>query len=123
MPKHYAWSEIRFGGKVEEVVTPLGAKRSVVVERNVIQLGDEVSKGKLKVDDDVWDHLVESGSIRPYPLPEEADEYTSPTQAVLNRLMKGQGEIDQDMLMELALAHPPAINPPADEAEDVPEGE
>lgn len=123
MAKFYAWSEIRFGGKVDEVVTPMGATRSVVVERNVVQRGDEVSKGKLKVSDDEWDHLVESGTIRSYPIPEEASEYVSPTQAVLTRLSQGQGEIDQNMLLELALAHPPAMNPPAEEAEEVPEGE
>lgn len=123
MAKNYAWSDIYFGGEVEDVKTPHGGMRTVLVKRNIIPRGEEVTKAKLKVSDEEWDHLCESGSIREYPLPEEANDFVSPTQAVLTRLSQGTGEIDQNMLMELALAHPPAANPPAEEeAEAVPKG-
>jgi len=119
MAKYYAWSEIHNGGETTEVTLPNGGKRQVVKSRNIIAPGEVVVKAKSNLSDEEWDHLVATGSIRPYPYPEEAGENTSPTQAVMTRLTKGTGEIDPNMMMELALSNPPPMNPPADE---VPEG-
>lgn len=119
--KWYAWSNLQGGGKVEDVQTPTGAIKHVVVERNIIPLGSEVSKAKLKLSDEEWDGLIAGGSVRNYPVPAEADEYTSPTQAVVRRISSG-GEIDQNVLLELALSNPPAENPPADEGAELPVG-
>jgi hypothetical protein len=125
MAKSYAWSDIYFGGNVEDVKTPVGGIKTVVTERFIVPRGEEVTQSKIKVSKEEWDHLVDTGSVRPYPLPEEASDVISPTQAILTRLSQGTGEIDQNMLMELALAHPPATNLPAEEekeAEAVPKG-
>jgi hypothetical protein len=121
MAKFYAWSDLYNGGSVEKVTLPNGGVREVVVERNIVPRGAQVSKGKLKLSDADWDALVAGGSVRTYPLPEEADENTSPNQAVLRRLSKGSGEIDQDMLLELALSQP-VVNPSAEDAAELPIG-
>jgi hypothetical protein len=119
MAKHYAWSDIYNGGEVKEVEGPTGNIKKVVVNRNITPRGQEVTKAKLGVSDEDWDALIDGGSVRPYPVPEEADEYLSPTQAVLARLTKGTGEIDQDMLLELAMTQPMPINPSSEEAKEV----
>ena len=104
--KFFAWSDIYLGGKVEQIDTLRGPK-DVVTERNIVRTGDEVTQAKLKVDKDQFDAMVEGGSIRPYPLPEGADEVTSPTEAVVRQFTEGRtGEINQDMLLELALKVP-----------------
>jgi hypothetical protein len=123
MAKYYAWSDIRNGGKTEERKSPDGRLRTVVLERNVTPRGEAVTKAKLDVSDEEWDALIDGGSVRPYPVPEEANDFVSPTQAVIARLTKpGSGEVDQDMLLELALAHPPAAIPPAEEEAELPVG-
>lgn len=109
MAKYYAWSDLRNGGKVEEIGTPGGGRRMVVLERNITPRGEEVSASKLDISKKEFEALVESGSIRPYPLPEEASDTLSPAQAVLARLALPGGEVNQDMLMELALKHPPGF--------------
>lgn len=119
MAKYYAWSNIYNGGAVKEVTTSKGMTMNVVTDRNIIETGSEVSKAKSGFSDEEWDAMIEGGSIRPYPVPEEADEVTSPTQAVIARLTKGTGEIDQDMMLQLALTQPLPANPPADEAKEV----
>jgi hypothetical protein len=122
MAKMYAWSDIYNGGKVEEITLPNGGKRKVVVERNIIPHGSEVSKAKSKLDSEDWDRMVANGSIRPYPMPEEADDNTSPNQAVLRRLYKGEGEIDQNLLLELALSQPASDDEAVEEHSDAPIG-
>lgn len=119
--KHYAWSDLYGGGTTREVDRPGGGSVTVVEKRNVIARGEEVTKAKLKVSDEEWNALIDGGSIRPYPLPDEASETVSPTQAVLTRLYRGRGEIDPNMLLELALQHP-VVNPPSDEGAEVPAG-
>jgi len=119
MAKYYAWSNLYNGGEVKEVTTSKGMTMNVVVNRNIIEAGTEVSKAKSGLSDESWDACIEGGSIRPYPMPEDADEVTSPTQAVISKLTTGTGEIDQNMLLELALTQPLSANPPADEAKEV----
>jgi hypothetical protein len=112
----FAWSDLYGGGEVGEVERFDGTKKSVVLSRNITRRGESVSQADLKVSDEEWDHLIESGSIRPYPVPEEADTWLSPAQAVMDRLTKGTGEIDQNLLMEMALSQS------AEDADEVPSG-
>jgi hypothetical protein len=81
----YAWSDLYNGGKSEE--TRLG--RKIIHERNVIPRGAKVTKAKLKVEDDEWDALIATGSLREYPLPEgyegDAAEGQSPVSFVLEQ--------------------------------------
>lgn len=121
MAKYYAWSDLYNGGKVEEVKTPTGGIKVVVVERYVTHVGESVTKAKLGVSDEEWDHLVESGSIRDYPLPKDANDLKSPSLAFMESISTS-GEIDVNKLLELGLKHPPALNPPAEEAAELPEG-
>lgn len=118
----FAWSDLHAGGEVEFRDAPGGRKIKVVMNRTIIPRGDKVSRSDLDVTDEQWDALIANGSIRPYDLPEGSDEWTSPTQAFVNNIMNDRGEPDINVMMELALAHPPAINPPAEEAAEVPEG-
>lgn len=123
MADMYAWSEIRNGGEVDEVKTSGGGTRNVITKRNSVDFGEKVSKAKLKCSDEEWDALVESKVVREYPPPEEVDEFLSPTQAILARITKRQtGELDQDMILELALKHPPALPTEEEEESDLPEG-
>lgn len=121
--KMYAWSDLYGGGEIDEISLPKGGTKTVVVSRNIVPRGDAITRAKLGVSEEEWDHLVESGSIRPYPLPEGADDVKSPTRAVLEQFSKG-GDIDQDMLLSLALQQPLPINGPAEEGAevDLPEG-
>lgn len=112
----FAWSDLYGGGEVGEVERFDGSKRTVVLSRNIVHRGESVSKADLKVSDEDWDSLIESGSVRPYPVPEEASDWLSPAQAVMDRLTKGTGEIDPNLLLEMALSQP------AEEDDEVPSG-
>lgn len=112
----YAWGNLSNGGEIGEVERYDGTKKKIVLSRNIIARGESVTQAELKVSDEEWDHLIESGSVRPYPVPEEADDWLSPAQAVMDRLTKGTGEIDANLLMEMALSQP------AEEDDEVPSG-
>lgn len=122
MAKFYAWSDLYGGGTTRDVDRPGGGVVTVVEKRNIFPRGEEVTKAKLKVSDEEWDGLIANGSVRDYPVPKEASETKSPAQAVLERMYKGTGEIDQNMLIEMAMKHPDVINPPSDEGKEVPVG-
>lgn len=62
----YAWSDLYNGGESTELKTG----RKIIHSRNIIARGDEVTQADLDVDDDYWDHLVKTGSVRDYPFPE-----------------------------------------------------
>lgn len=118
---HYAWSDLYSGGDTRELKRPDGRTAVVVEKRNVIPRGEKVTQAQLKCSDEEWEALIDGGSIRSYPLPEEASEYLSPSAAAVQRITKG-GEIDTNVLLEMALQHPPAMNPPADAGAELPEG-
>jgi len=118
---YYAWSDLYAGGETEERLMANKQMRTVVLSRNIIRRGEKVTQSGLKLNDDEWDALIAGGSIRPYPVPDEASEYLSPAAAAVQRISKG-GDIDTNVLLELALQNPPAMNPPADEAAELPEG-
>jgi len=78
----FAWTDIYAGGESTE--TKLG--RKIIHSRNIIARGSEVSKSDLDVSDEEWDHLVATGSVRNYPLPEGYhDEDNNPTDAALGQ--------------------------------------
>ena len=117
---YYVWSAIYNGGDTREIKRPDGRVAVVVEKRNIVPVGEKVTQAQLKMTDEEWQHLIDGGSVRSYPLPEEANEYMSPAQAAINRISKG-GEVDTDMLLELAMQHP-VSNPPADQGAELPEG-
>jgi hypothetical protein len=119
---YYAWSDLYNGGKTIEVDRPGGGSRTVMAERNIVARGEKVTQKNLGVSDEEFQALVEGGSVRPYPLPAGSSDTVSPSRAMLDSLMDRTGELDVNRLLELGLSHPPAINPPSDEAEDVPVG-
>jgi hypothetical protein len=103
MAKMYAWSTIYNGGESKEGRDG----RKIIMKRNIIEAGSEITKAKLGVSDEEWDALIASGSVRPYAFPKNMNEGESPASAVMRALTRGQGEVSSDMLMELALSHPP----------------
>lgn len=107
MATHYAWSEIRFGGEVDNKKAPGGRDVKVVTKRNVVEWGSKVTQKDLGVDKDEWQHLIDTGSVRPYPPPKGANENTSPTTALMTELVDSRGEIDVNRLMEMGLTVPP----------------
>ena len=130
---HYAWSDLYNGGETSKRPGPGGVERTVVASRNIIARGEKVTQSGLKLDDDAWQALIDSGSVRPYPVPDGADESVSPHNAVLAQLVNDEGEIDIDKLIEMGTPSvaalstlPPPINPPAEEGktlgEDKPAG-
>lgn len=116
----YAWSDLYHGGKTEKRERAGGQSMTVVLERNIVPRGEKVTQAQLGCKKEEWQTLVDGGSVRPYPLPEGADTYISPTNAIMSGLVNEQGDVDTNRLLELGLAHPPVINPPA--AEDTPTG-
>lgn len=120
---YYAWTEIRNGGEVEDVELPGGAIRTVVTKRNAVLAGEKVTKKGLNLSDEDWERMIEGGSIREYPFPEGTNDYTSPAQAAMRKYLTPQGDIDINVLLNLGLANPAVVmNPPAEEAAEVPSG-
>ena len=62
----WAWSDLYNGGESTE--TKDG--RKLISSRTIIPRGSEVSQSDLGVEDDYWEHLKATGSVRPYPLPD-----------------------------------------------------
>ena len=121
--KHYAWSELRNGGEVDEIRSVGNVVRTVVTKRNIVAHGAEVSQSDLGVSDEEWDHLIESGSVRSYPVPEEANDSISPARAIIAKMTDPDGNIKTDMLMELAMKHPEGFTvSEGEEATEIPAG-
>lgn len=104
---YYAWSTIYAGGESQLIQSATGVSRKIIQSRNIINVGDKVSKADVKKfggTDADWDALVEGGSIRTYPYPElPAGSVQSPTDFVLESIRGGQEEIPQDTLVQLVL--------------------
>ncbi len=100
--KMYAWSELHAGGERKNIKTPQGGTRNVVVNRVVFHVGDEVTKSKLKCSEEEWEHLIASGSVRPYPIPAGTNGLMSPHRAVMAKIMDDRGDINTDLLMSIA---------------------
>jgi hypothetical protein len=115
----YAWSDIYYGGKVENVTLPNGGVKRVVVERNIAYRGDKVTKKGLGLTDDEWDNLVENGSVRSYPVPEGISDTESPASFILRKWSEG-GELQPDLLLQLSLPHSEVANE-SEETEEVSE--
>lgn len=104
--KMYAWTALHNGGEAERMPVAGGrSERYVVKSRNIVPAGEEVSQSDLGCDDDYWQHLQDTGSVRPYPFPDGVDEYTSPSQAFVASISTGTGEVDTNKLMELGLSN------------------
>jgi hypothetical protein len=109
MASYYAWSDLYYGGETEQRERADGRSYKVVMSRNIKRRGEKVTQKELGLNDEQWDAAVEGGSIRPYPVPEEASEWVSPTQAIINRLYR-DGEVDPNQLLEMSLQNPPALS-------------
>lgn len=107
MATYYAWSDLWNGGETKEVKKPGGVSHNVVSKRNIVKRGEKVTQKNLGVNDEEWEHLVESGSIRAYPVPEGANERISPTRALILDLLDNRGELDMNRLLEMGLANRP----------------
>ena len=116
MATYYAWSDLYNGGKVQEVKRANGAMAKIVTDRNIIKRGEKVTKAQLKVSDEEWDHLVESGSIRSYKLPDGTTDRVSPTRALILSLLDRRGEVDMNKLLEMGLANAPVVEEEDEEA-------
>lgn len=119
---YYAWSDIYHGGESKDMPTSGGATRKVIVERNVTAHGEKVSQAELGISDEEWQTMIDGGSVRPYPVPEDVDEFTSPHNAVMAKIVNEDGDVDVEKLMEVGVPSvaalstlPAATNPPAEE--------
>lgn len=100
MAKFYAWSDIHNGGEVKEI-----KGRNIVVNRNMVSRGEEVTKAKMKVSDEDWDALIDGGSVRSYPVPKDIPENESPASFVVRKMLAGKQEVDSNLLLELSLSN------------------
>ena len=130
---YYAWSNIYHGGETEVRKSPNGVERKITVSRNIVKHGEPITQSQIKASDDEWENMIAGGSVRPYPVPEGADEHTSPHRAVMATLVDENGDIDTNKLLQLGAPSvaalttlPNPINPPAEEGktigEDKPSG-
>lgn len=122
---HYAWSDLYNGGESVTRRNANGSEVRLIQSRNIINRGEEVSQGDLGVSDEEWAALIHTGSVRPYPVPDSADEYLSPHRAIIAEIVDDEGEIDVNKVMQLGqlsagglVQLPEPINPPAD-SEDI----
>lgn len=111
MAKYYAWSDIYNGGDVTEV-----RGRNIVVKRNMIACGEQVTQAKAGVSDEDWDALIAGGSIRDYPLPENIPANESPSSYV-TRMQAENLELDSDILLKMNVALVPVGAQNAEEEE------
>jgi hypothetical protein len=65
---YYAWSPIRHGG------SPPDVPGAPVTSYEVIDPGEEVDAGKLGISDEDFAELVEAGSVREEPYPEDVPD-------------------------------------------------
>lgn len=119
MAKWYVWSALHNGGTTKKVKLPQGGERDVVTKRNVVAIGEAVTQKQLDISDEDWKHLIDTGSVRPYPLPEGSNAYTSPIRAALTRATNNRGDIDPRML--LTQVHPVVFEDEPEQG-DVPVG-
>lgn len=129
---YYAWTDIYNGGDVEVRKSANGTERRVVSNRNIIERGSAVSQSDLGVSDEEWQVLLDGGSVRTIPVPEESDEFTSPHRAIMATIVDENGDIDVNKLLALNASSvaalttlPPPTNPPAEEGKtlgETPEG-
>lgn len=117
---YYAWSDLWLGGEAETQKAPGGREFKVVTSRVIVQRGEKITKAKSGLSDEGWDEMIDSGSIRPYPLPDGADEYTSPATAMIRALVNAQGDIDVNKIMEMGFTNVPAASD--EEESEVPVG-
>lgn len=127
---YFAWSDLYYGGEVQEM--KVGARgdqtRTVVVNRNIVRHGEPVDQATLGCDDDEWAHLIETGSVRPYAVPEGTDDRTSATRAFLVAVTDDEGNIDINKVMAMGASlnsmqpMPEATNPPAEEGKELETG-
>jgi hypothetical protein len=100
MAKWYVWTTIYNGGETKTV-----GDRKIIVKRNVIEPGTEVTKAKLKVSDEDWDALIEGGSVRPYAFPTMPATFGgSPADFIMSQLRRGEEDVSQDVLIGLAMS-------------------
>lgn len=100
----YAWSPIRNGGEVMEVIDYRGNARPVVSERNIIPVGDKVTPADVG-GDETFDQLVEAGSLRPYQYPKDLDPDSNESPLdYLRRQLREAAEVQLDETQQLLLA-------------------
>jgi len=107
----FAWTDIHNGGETKEV-----RGRNIVVNRNMVKLGDPVSQSDLDVSDEEWQGLLDGGSVRDYPLPDGIGENESPS-AYVARLQAEQQALDPDTLLKMNAALQIAVPQPTEDAE------
>lgn len=78
---YYAWSEIRYGAEHDK------NRPELILKQLTAAPGDKVTAAQLGLDEDQFQELVDSGSVRNYPLPEELrDPLTSPNTLIAQGL-------------------------------------
>lgn len=110
----YAWTPIQNGGDVTTARDASGRERDVVRKRTVIAVGS-----KVKPDDvggeDAFNQMVEAGSLRPYPFPEDLDPTSgeSPRNYLLRKIEEArdaaaENNLDEEhrLLLASGLARP-----------------
>jgi hypothetical protein len=94
----YLWSNYQNGGETDEVRTPNGGTRNVVLSRNLIPAGTKVSKSDLEVDDAGWEALVEAGVVRSFPYPDMPAGSTDSPLVFLQRKLNEQAASEEELL-------------------------
>lgn len=112
--KYYVWGTLYNGGDIKMI-----KDRKIIVKRNIIEPGQEITQSKLKCSDEDWDALIEGGSVRDYPYPDIPVTFPgSPAEFIMHELRQGEEEPDQDTLLELALKAGIGKNPALDDDDD-----
>jgi hypothetical protein len=97
--KMYAWTTILNGGETEMV-----RDRKIIHSRSVVNPGEAVTQAGLKCSDAEWQALVDGGSVRPYKFPKMPEGYDgSPNDFIMSQLRDDSGEVDQDLVLALAM--------------------
>lgn len=101
--KWFLWSNYQNSGETTTVRTPNGGERNVVLKRNVMRAGAEVTASSFDSKEE-FEELKEAGVVRNYPFPDiPAGSYDSPL-VFLQKQINEAAQSEEEKLARMATA-------------------
>lgn len=97
----FLWTPMRNGGETMPVSTPNGGTRTVIKERNVLEVGKKVTQSELEASDEQWVEWVDGGSIRSYEYPDMPANSTDSPLVFLQKKINEIAQSEEERLVAL----------------------
>lgn len=96
--QHYLWSNLSDGGEVALVPNKSGGgERTVLVSRNILPAGSEISEGDASSEEE-WESWVEAGVVRPYKYPDMPEGSTDSPVVFLQKKLSEAAQSQEELL-------------------------